>query len=103
MSAPYLTFVESDEVWLLRYFILQKDFPHFMMVISEQPIKKIFLPVPINGYKLWVVFHGCLRGNVIPSYHDVDEELRVIMSDMADWYLNNRILTNEKKYKKWKL
>ena len=100
---PYVTFIESNEIGLITYYILQKEFPHFLCYVSKHPIIKIVKPVPIDNYKLWVVFLGCLRGNMIPSYNDIDEELTIIMSDMAQWYLQNRILTNEKKYKKCKL
>src|SRR6185503_4313415 len=100
---PYITFIESGNNGLIEYFILQREFPHFVCILSKEPIIKIVKPVPIDGYKLWVVFYSCLRGNVIPSYNDIDEELKVIMSDMSQWHLKNRILSNEKKYKKWKI
>lgn len=99
---PYLTFTEPDENDTMEYFILQKAFPHFLCKISEHPIGHFFQCAPINEYDLYIVFNSTLRGNVIPSYQSIGDEIRVVMHDMADWFYNNRILKNEKKYKKWK-
>lgn len=52
---------------------------------------------------MYVNFNGTLRGNLIPSYNDVLKEIDIIMEDMAIWFLNNRILADQKKYSKFKI
>lgn len=98
--SDYITYREQvgEE---MGYFILQKEFPHFCGQISERPIVNFIQPCPIAGYGLYVIFHGTLRGNVIPSYKNVGEEIALVMQDMALFFLDNRILQNPKKYKKW--
>lgn len=102
MAAPYITYREfiNDE---LGYFICQKDFPHYLCRISDKPIVNFIQPIPITDYNLWITFNATLRGNVIPSYKDIGEEIVSVMQSMAAWFYNNRILPNEKKYKKWKI
>ena len=98
----YITFTEPDENDVMEYYILQKEFPHFLCKISEHPTGHFFQCVPINEYDLYIVFNSTLRGNVIPSYKNIGDEIKDVMHDMAEWFYNNRILKNEKKYKKWK-
>jgi hypothetical protein len=99
----YVTYRDTNEENELLYFILQRDFPHYQCSISETP-QKVFLDAfPLSSYNLWLVFAGCLRGMVIPSFNNVDKEILEVMGDMAIWFYENRILGNEKKYKKWKL
>lgn len=99
---PYITYREPDADGNMLYFILQKDFPHFLCEVSERPIVNFFQPVPINEYNLYIIFNATLRGNVIPSYQQIGEEIKAVMHDMATWFYNERIIPNEKKYKKWK-
>lgn len=102
MITPYITYREDFEDKPM-YFIVQKEYPHYLAEISEIPKTKIVGSAPIGSYNLWVAFIGCLRGNVIPSYLNVDKEIADVLFDMAEWYFINRILGNEKKYKKWKM
>jgi hypothetical protein len=85
------------------YFILQRDFPHYLCRIAEQPIVNFIQPIPITNYNLWLIFNATLRGNYIPSYKDIGAEIISVMNSMATWFFENRILPNEKKYKKWKI
>ena len=85
------------------YFILQKEFPHYVGRIADRPIVNFIQPVPITDYRLWIIFNATLRGNFIPSYRDIGEEIKAVMNDMAAWFYENRILVNPKKYKKWKI
>jgi len=96
--AEFVTYKEDD-----KYFILQKEFPHFVCQISEQPIVNFIQPLPISNYNLWIIFYATLRGNMIPSYKDIHKEIVSVMNAMAIWYYEQRILQNEKKYKKWKI
>jgi hypothetical protein len=99
--SPYITFRDTDKLGELQYYILQRDFPHYVGCISSVPVNWAIIQVGIPGYNLWVVFSGVLQGNFIPSYADVKDELSLVFGAMAQWYLTNRILTDEKKYKKW--
>lgn len=100
----YLTFREPNEKGNLLYYVLQKAFPHFQAVLSVNPSDKGLAVSPIAGYHLYVVIHGTLRGkNVIPVYNHVEGEMQSVANEMALWYLENRILVDEKKYKKWKI
>lgn len=100
---PYITFKDEIENGLVGYFVLQREYPHYVGIISEQPVFKFVHPVPVSSYKLWITFFGSLRGNYIPSYNNVDKEIASIMQSMASWFFDNRILVEPKKYKKWKI
>lgn len=100
---PYLTFTEPNEEGQTQYFILQKVHPHILAEISEQLSSGLFQSAPINEYNLFINFKGTLRGLMIPAYRKIDEEINSVLHSMADWFYNNRILINEKKYKKWKI
>lgn len=100
---PYISYRDTNESGELLYFIVQKEFPHFQVIVSDTP-KKVFVEcVPVSGYNLYLVFGGVLRGFMIPSYKNVDEEIKEVMINMSNWFVENRILPNEKKYKKWKI
>lgn len=100
----YITFRDVDFNGNLQYCILQRDFPHFIAVTSEIPITHIVEPLPITGYNLFLVFQGTLRGiSTIPAYANIIEEIKVILTDMGRWYYDERILSDPKKYKKWKI
>ena len=98
----YITFRDADEAGELNYFILQKDFPHYLGLLSTLPIEHIIPSIPITNYYLWVVFNGTLRGNLIPSHKNTIEDIKFVLNDMAIWYYANRIVPNEKKYKRFK-
>ncbi len=99
----FVTFRDSNESGELHYYILQRDFPHYIARISTESTQGSLLRVTIPQYNMWLVFAGTLRGAVIPSYKDVMDEIKTVVLDMADWYLQNRISPNPKKYKKWHL
>lgn len=100
---PFVTFRDKDDKGVLQYYVLQRAFPHFLGVISTNPVATLIQPIPIAGYNMYVAFNGCLRGMVIPSYKEVDKEISETLEAMAIWYLNERILVDEKKYKKFKI
>lgn len=100
---PYITYREENDKGELVYFILQKEFPHYKVIVSEIPINVLVSAMPITDYKLFLIFNGTLRGNLIPSYQNVDKEISNVMMSMANWFYENRILIEPKKYKKWKL
>lgn len=98
----FITFRENDGECNLQYYILQRDFPHFIgVVLNHFDIGNWYAPV--SGYMLYVNFAGTLRGNIIPSYKDISEEIQNIVGLMADWYCVNRVLIDEKRFKKYKI
>lgn len=98
----YITFKDFNNVGELNYFILQRDFPHYLARISTFPNDIIVPSIPITNYYLWIVFNGTLRGNLIPSHKNTLEDIKFVINDMAIWYYANHIVPNEKKYKKFK-
>ena len=98
----YITYREEDGEGVLRYYVLQKQFPHYVGVILEAP-KHGTWQSPIAGYNLWVCYAGTIRGNMIPSYKSVSQETQSVYDDMAQWYLVNRILKQPERYKKFKI
>lgn len=102
-TAPYITFREADEEGILRYYILQREHPHYIGVITDKPSSYTLTAVQIQGYRLSVSFGGTLRGNFVPAYNGVYEDLETVFKDMAGWYYKNRIVPNEKNYTKFKI
>lgn len=100
--SDFITYRElvGDE---MGYFICQKEHPHYLCRISERPIVNFIEPVPVTSYNLFIVFFGCLRGEVIPVYNDIDKEVAEVMFNMGLWFYSERILIEPKKYKKWKI
>ena len=86
----------------LNYYILQKEFPHCIGVISSHPVETTLCQVEIPGYNMWVVFNYTLRGKVIPSYPDILVEIQRIVHEMAMWFLTERIEKEPKKFSKWR-
>ena len=100
--SPYITYRELDNAGELQYYILQRDFPHYIGLISTYPKENIILPIQITGYYLWVNFDGTLRGDLIPNYRNISEDIKFVINEMAIWYYANRIVPKHKKYKKFK-
>lgn len=98
----FITFREKENNEL-AYFILGREFPHYIGIISIYPKEGAIAKTPIAGYNLWVVFHSTLRGAMIPSYKNVIEEIQSVMENMATFYLSERILPDATRYKKFKL
>lgn len=95
----YITYREGEED--AGYFILQKDYPHFVAEIKDMVNEGDWCTEQIDGYNLWVVFSGIINGRYVPSNYEY-EEILAVMRDMSLWYLANRVSKNEKKYKKFK-
>lgn len=100
---PYITYREHDGVGNLKYYILQRAFPHFIGVLSEHPNHGSLVSIPIHGYNLWVNFGGTIRGNIIPQYQNIQDEIQSIYNSMASWFYAERIMVDEKRYKKFKI
>lgn len=100
--ANFITYRELGSDGELKYYILQKAFPHVVGVVSGVP-SELKPQSPIPGYMLWVVFDGTIRGNSIPSYGNAIKEVYAILDKMASWFYTDRILKFEKKFKKFKI
>jgi hypothetical protein len=98
----YITFRDKDENGDLQYYVLQRAFPHFVGMVSSSPVEGTWQS-PIAGYNLWMIFSGTLRGNLIPNYKNISDEIQEILDRMASWYYSTRIITDQKKYKKFKI
>ena len=100
---PFITYRELDKNNELQYFVLQKEFPHCVCYISAVKKENVLSQMPIAGYNLYVVFNGTIRGNIIPSYKNIAEEIDSVIASMANWYKENRIENNNKRYNKFKI
>jgi len=99
----HITFSEKTEDGEFQYFVLQKEFPHYLGQILTYPKKNIFPASAVAGYNFWVSFTGTLRGGFIPSYKDVAIEVSAALDKMALWYLDQVIMQDELRYKKFKI
>jgi len=97
---PFITFRDKNNSGELCYYILQREFPHYIGLISETPNLKALACVPITSHNLWVIHNGVLAGNYIPAQRDVMDEIKKVFQGMSDWYYAHRVIPNPKKYKK---
>ena len=100
---PYITFRDKDKNGDLQYYILQRDFPHYVGRIVVSPKQGALINQSIAGYNLWVCFDGTLRGNFIPSYSTVTEEISNVYFNMAAWFYSERIVMDKNRFKKFKI
>ena len=99
---PFITFREEDRNGKLQLYILQREFPHFVGMLTDRLINGR-LQVPVTGHNLWIAFDGTLMGAFVPSYQRVYEEMAAAIGNMATWFYANRIEKDLKKYKKYKI
>lgn len=102
MKEAFITYRENND-GELGYYILQRAFPNYIGRLTLISTEKKLISSPIAGYHLYITFDGVLLGNYVPGNKDVYEEIVSVFTEMARWYLSNRIMIDEKKYKKWKL
>lgn len=101
--SPFVTFRDTDSGGVMQYYILQRAYPHYVAKITYYPTGGSICEVPVTGHNLFVSFSGCLRGNYVPAYPKVEEEINAVFHAMALWFYENRILADEKRYKKWQI
>jgi hypothetical protein len=99
--SPFVTFRDNDSKGELQYYILQRDYPHFVGVVTYYPKGGAICEVPVSGHNLFVSFCGTIRGNYAPAYPKVEEEINQVFHAMAQWFYKNRIAVDPKRYKKW--
>lgn len=101
--SPFITFKDLDGSGVMQYYILQRDYPHYVGRIAYYPTGGSICEVPITGHNLYVSFAGVLRGHFVPVYPKVEEEINVVFHAMALWFYTNRIVVDPKRYKKWSI
>ena len=75
---PFITYRELHN-GQLEYYVLQKEFPHFLGRIVTSPVPNAIVNCPVAGYNLWVTFNGTLRGNIIPDYKNIIDEINIAL------------------------
>lgn len=103
MKQPFISYREENENGLLCYYICQKEHPHYVGIISVGQLVESLASAPVANYNLYVNFIGVLRGNYVPNYSDVLQDIQRNVWEMANWFYINRIVTEPKKYSKFKL
>lgn len=99
--SKYITYRDGDE-GEPEYYILQRDFPHYVARLSETISGNEFYSEKIDGYNLHLVFYGVINGRFIPSFQNAMSDIIEIVRDMSLFYLSQRISKNPKRYKKFK-
>ncbi len=100
---PFITYREPDEKGILRYYILQKEFPNNIGLILAEPKYDAIAQSVVPGYNLWVVFNGTLLGNFVQAKVDYKKELQVTYDNMACWFWCDRIEPDKKRFEKFKV
>lgn len=104
MIAKYITYRELNKDGILCYYILQKEFPNITAVISYVPIENVLAqPALISNYNMFVNFCGTISGRFVPSHKGIADEIQAVINDMSLWYYENRIIPDEKRFRKWKI
>jgi hypothetical protein len=100
---PFITFRDLDKNGELKYYIMQRDEPHFVGIISAERYLDALVESAVPGYNLYIVFNGVLKGNYIPLRKDIKSEAQSVFDNMASWYWTERIQIDPKRYKKLKI
>jgi hypothetical protein len=87
----------------LQYFILQREWPHYIGMIIDNPNYKSLVKVPVPNTTLYVSLWGTLQGRLLPANAGMDNGIAATLTNMAVFYYEERIIPNQKKYKKWLL
>lgn len=100
--SPFITYKDADSSGELQYYILQREYPHYVGIVYTHKKDTLIPSIQVTGYYLWIVFDGSLRGKIIPGYRAIQDEIFQTINSMADWFYQYRIIPEEKKYKKFK-
>ena len=103
MKPKYITYREKNDDGIICYFILQRSHPNYVGVVSLGPLENVIACSPMPGYKLYVCYEGCLQGYFMSSFSNSIQEVESVIFDMANWYVDNRIKLEPKKYEKFKI
>jgi hypothetical protein len=100
---PYITYRDFNNKGELEYYILQRKFPHYQGVILEQPKDGAIMTAPVSCHHLYITFAGTIQGNYVLSKAALELELSSVFEDMANWFYSKRVVTDPKRYKKFKI
>lgn len=98
---PFITYRELID-GKLEYFVLQKEFPHFLGRVVMFPVEHSLVNEPVAGYNLFITFAGVLSGNYYPSAITGDE-MKLIFERMALWFASERVIGGGKRFDKFKI
>jgi hypothetical protein len=87
----------------LCFYILQRSFPHFVGRLVTYPKEGAIVNQAISGYNLWITFEGTLRGNIVPNYRNIIDEINEAFFDMAAWFYTEKIILDKQTYQKYKI
>lgn len=99
--SPFITFKDQNKAGDMTYYILQREWPHYVGYIAYSPIPDPICQIPVTGHNLWLTFAGTLRGAYIPIEPNVQNEILSVFHNMERWFYANRIQAEPKRYKKW--
>jgi hypothetical protein len=99
----FITYREPDQDGELQYFILQKAHPHYVGMVIDNPNFQSIYKVSIPNTTMFVSFFGTIEGRRFPIHSHAEGEINATLVIMAQWYLDNRILKNQQKFRKWLL
>ena len=99
--SPFITFRDIDKEGNLSYFILQRQWPHYVGIITDKHSVDALASANITSHSLYVRFYGVLEGHFVPAHRGVQEEIKEVFQKMADWYYKHRVIPNPKRFKKW--
>lgn len=99
---PFITYRELID-GKLEYFVLQKEFPHFLGRIVTFPVEHSLVNEPVAGYNLFITFAGSLRGNFIPDYKNITDDIQYTFERMALWFASERVIGGGKRFDKFKI
>lgn len=95
----FITFRDKDHNGALLYYIADRQYPNLVAKVVYEPAPHYHC-FPIEGYGLFVQFDGVISGRLLPV--NVKKEIiQPTLVEMADWYLKNRILVKEGRYKRF--
>lgn len=102
---PFITFQNQGE-----YYILQSKHPNYIgKILRFESDKEMefynnsdsIYSTTVPGYRIGITFSGALQGNQLLFHPQWRDELRAIFENMAQFYLKDRILVNENKWRKY--
>jgi hypothetical protein len=98
---PFITFREPLPDGEMGYFILQRAWPHYVGRIVTSGAENFLVAGQVPHHTMWVTFNGVLQGNLLPAHEQAVREATETMVRMAQWFSEERISPQPKKYAKW--
>ncbi len=96
---PFILFKEKDKNGNIQQYVLQREYPNYIGVISYRPIETALIQHPIANYNLWVIYSGTLKGNQIPLDKMALKDADDIYFNMAAWFYTEMDVNKYENYK----